>query len=101
MKSYIPKGNEPEDFSLILGEHKSFLNNEISFMIVIIYHDTSLNVIVVFFKSYNEIVFSDKNKYAIVMPKLQNLPVTTREPVSDAKARELLLPSSSWGSHRY
>ena len=34
-------------------------------MIVIVYHDTSLNVIVVFFKSYNEIVFSDKNKCAI------------------------------------
>ena len=36
-----------------------------------------------------------------VMLKLQNLPVTTREPVSDAKAGEFLLPSSSWGSHRY
>ena len=31
----------------------------------------------------------------------RNLPMTTREPISDAKARELLLPSSSWGSHRY
>ena len=36
-----------------------------------------------------------------VMPKSQNLPMTTREPISDAKAREFLLPSSSWGSHRY
>ena len=35
------------------------------------------------------------------MPKSQNLPVTTREPISDAKAREFLLPSSSWGSHQY
>ena len=35
------------------------------------------------------------------MPKLRNLPMTTREPISDAKAREFLLPSSSWGSHRY
>ena len=25
--------------------------------------------------------------------------MTTREPISDAKAREFLLPSSSWGSH--
>ena len=31
-----------------------------------------------------------------VMPKSQNLPMTTREPISDAKAREFLLPSSSW-----
>ena len=31
-----------------------------------------------------------------VMPKLRNLPMTTRDPVSDAKAREFLLPSSSW-----
>ena len=36
-----------------------------------------------------------------VMPKSRNLPMTTREPVSDAKAREFLLPSWSWGSHRY
>ena len=36
-----------------------------------------------------------------VMPKSRNLPMTTREPISDAKARESLLPSSSWGSHRY
>ena len=36
-----------------------------------------------------------------VMPKLQNLPMTTREPIADAKAREFLLPSLSWGSHRY
>ena len=36
-----------------------------------------------------------------VMPKSQNLPMTTREPISDAKAREFLLPSWSWGSHRY
>ena len=35
-----------------------------------------------------------------VMPKSQNLPMTTREPISDAKAREFLLPSSSWGSHQ-
>ena len=35
------------------------------------------------------------------MPKPRNLPITTREPISDAKAREFLLPSSSWGSHRY
>ena len=35
------------------------------------------------------------------MPKLWNLPMTTSEPISDAKAREFLLPSSSWGSHRY
>ena len=37
---------------------------------------------------------------ADVMPKLRNLSMTTREPGSDAKAREFLLPSSSWGSHR-
>ena len=36
-----------------------------------------------------------------VMPKSQNLPVTTRELISAAEAREFLLPSSSWGSHRY
>ena len=36
-----------------------------------------------------------------VMPKSRNLPMTNREPISDAKAREFLLPSSSWGSHRY
>ena len=36
-----------------------------------------------------------------VMPKSRNLPITTRELISDAKAREFLLPSSSWGSHRY
>ena len=35
------------------------------------------------------------------MPKSRNLPMTTREPMSDAKAREFLLPSSSWGSHGY
>ena len=34
-----------------------------------------------------------------VMPKSRNLPTTTREPISDAKAREFLLPSSGWGSH--
>ena len=27
--------------------------------------------------------------------------MTTREPISDAKAGEFLLPSSSWGSHHY
>ena len=36
-----------------------------------------------------------------VMPKSRNLPMTTREPISDTKAREFLLPSSSWGSHQY
>ena len=36
-----------------------------------------------------------------VMPKLRNLPMTTREPISDAKAKEFLLPSWSWGSHCY
>ena len=36
-----------------------------------------------------------------VMPKSWNLPMTTRELTSDAKARESLLPSSSWGSHPY
>ena len=36
-----------------------------------------------------------------VMPKSWNLPITTREPISDAKAREFLLPSFSWGSHQY
>ena len=36
-----------------------------------------------------------------VMPKSRNLPMTTREPISDAKVREFLLPSSSWVSHRY
>ena len=35
------------------------------------------------------------------MPKSRNLPMTTREPISDAKARGFLLPSLSWGSHRY
>ena len=35
------------------------------------------------------------------MPKSRNLPMTTREPMSDAKAREFLLPSSSWGSHQH
>ena len=35
------------------------------------------------------------------MPKLQNLPMTTREPLSEAKAKESLLPSLSWGSHHY
>ena len=39
--------------------------------------------------------------HGVVVPKSRNLPVTTREPVSDAKARKFLLPSSSWGSHRY
>ena len=38
---------------------------------------------------------------ALVMPKSRNLPMTTREPISDAKAKEFLLPSSRWGSHRY
>ena len=37
----------------------------------------------------------------IVMPKSQNLPMTTREPMSNAKARDSLSPSLSWGSHRY
>ena len=37
----------------------------------------------------------------IVMLKSHNLPMTTREPISDAKAREFLLPSSSWGSHQH
>ena len=36
-----------------------------------------------------------------VMPKSRNLPMTNREPISDAKTREFLLPSSSQGSHRY
>ena len=36
-----------------------------------------------------------------VMPKSRNLPITTRKPISDAKAREFLLVSSSWGSHCY
>ena len=35
------------------------------------------------------------------MPKPQNLPMITRELISDAKAREFLLPSLSWGSHHY
>ena len=35
------------------------------------------------------------------MPKSRNLPMTTREPISDAKARVFLLPSSSWGSYHY
>ena len=35
------------------------------------------------------------------MPKSRNLPMTTREPKSDGKAREFLLPSSSWGSQPY
>ena len=34
-----------------------------------------------------------------VMPKSQNLPMTTGEPISNAKARKFLLPSSRWGSH--
>ena len=34
-----------------------------------------------------------------VIPKSRNLPMTTREPISNAKAREFSLPSSSWGSH--
>ena len=38
---------------------------------------------------------------SVVMPKSRNLPMTTREPISNAKAREFSLPSSSWGSHRY
>ena len=42
-----------------------------------------------------------RNLYAGVMPKSRNLPMTTREPISHAKAREFLLPSSSWGSHNY
>ena len=37
--------------------------------------------------------------HGVVVPKSRNLPVTTREPVSDAKARKFLLPSSRWGSH--
>ena len=37
----------------------------------------------------------------VVMPKSQNLPVTTREPISDAKAREFILLSLSWGFHLY
>ena len=36
-----------------------------------------------------------------VMPKSRNLPMTTRELISDVKAREFLLPSWSWGSHQY
>ena len=36
-----------------------------------------------------------------VMPKSQNLPMATREPISNGKTREFLLPSSSWDSHRY
>ena len=36
-----------------------------------------------------------------VMPKSWNLPTTTQEPIPDAKTREFLLPSSSWGSHHY
>ena len=36
-----------------------------------------------------------------VMPKSWNLPMTTKEPISDAKAREFLLPSLSCSSHRY
>ena len=53
-------------------------------------------------QSENEIARSyDNGPRGAVMPKSRNLPMTTREPVSDAKARELLLPSSSWGSHRY
>ena len=36
-----------------------------------------------------------------VMPKSQNLPKTTRELTSNAKAREFLLPSWSWGSHHH
>ena len=35
------------------------------------------------------------------MPKSRNLPPITRKPISDAKAKEFLLPSSSWGSHCY
>ena len=35
------------------------------------------------------------------MPKSQNLPKTTRELTSNAKAREFLLPSWSWGSHHH
>ena len=35
------------------------------------------------------------------MPKSQNLPMTTWEPMSDAKARESLLPSLSWDFHHY
>ena len=35
------------------------------------------------------------------MPKSRNLTMTTRELISNAKARRFLLPSSSWGSHRY
>ena len=41
------------------------------------------------------------NGYICVMPKSRNLPMTTREQISDAKAREFLLPGSRWGSHRY
>ena len=41
------------------------------------------------------------SKPRLVMPKSRNLPMTTRGPISDAKAREFLLPSSSWGSHCY
>ena len=40
-------------------------------------------------------------RVANVMPKSRNLPMTTREPISDAKARECLLPSSSWGSQQH
>ena len=37
----------------------------------------------------------DKSPPQGVMPKSRNLPMTTREPISDAKAREFLLPSSA------
>ena len=39
----------------------------------------------------------------VLCPSLQmrNLQMTTRELIPDAKARESLLPSSSWGCHCY
>ena len=56
------------------------------------------------FKELKAIIFEELKesiKEIGIMPKSRNLPMTTREPISDAKAREFLLPSSSWGSHRY
>ena len=51
------------------------------------------------FFSAGQVLLSTLSWCSTVMPKSQNLPMTTREPISDAKAREFLLPSSSWGSH--
>ena len=44
--------------------------------------------------------FAKKDLYSCYT-QVAKSPVTTREPISYAKAREFLLPSSSWGSHRY